>query len=100
MTTPFDISFFGNTKVRRERDLTPHQKAVLKVARLLGGFTDEELVRVAKVVTPALAPNFPRLSSSGIRTRRKELVTLGWLTQSPLAGTTKRGRRCQRWEVV
>lgn len=79
--------------------LTPHQSAVLRVARFLRGFTDHELVRFYHGMR-SLDPTLPRQTESGIRTRRKELQGAGKLALSPLKGTTPSGGRCKRWEVV
>lgn len=79
--------------------LTPHQGAVLRVARFLRGFTDTELVAFYHGMRK-LDPSLPRQTDSGIRTRRKELMQAGKLALSPIKGTTPSGGRCNRWEVV
>lgn len=79
--------------------LTPHQGAVLRVARFLRGFTDTELVAFYHGMRK-LDPSLPRQTDSGIRTRRKELMQAGKLALSPITGTTPSGGRCNRWEVV
>jgi hypothetical protein len=79
--------------------LTPHQRAVHRVAGVLGGFTDEELVRTYEALVKLHLPQIPRQTASGIRTRRKELVTMRQIHQSPLQGTTRAGGRCKKWEV-
>lgn len=40
------------------------------------------------------------IRDSGARTRRKELVVLGFVEQSPINGRTESGRTCKSWRLT
>jgi hypothetical protein len=65
---------------------------VLATARLIGSFTDPEL----QVRVRAMYPD-QRFSDSGVRTRRSELVTLGFIEDSGKRITLPTGRKAIVW---
>lgn len=80
--------------------LSPGQRDVLRVAGLLRGFSDEELVNAYTAIRATRTVPLARLTASSIRTRRTELVASRHLRRSPVRGITSTGRRCDLWEVV
>lgn len=65
---------------------------ILEIIRTEGPLTDEELLELFERRHPATA------SPSGIRTRRKELVDMGYLEDSGQRATTKAGRQTAIWQ--
>jgi hypothetical protein len=83
---------------RAKRNLTQKQRNVLDGLRTLAraGATqvmDEELVAHMAVVMPGL-------TQSSVRTRRKELVALGYVKDSGRKGETSAGGKSIRWELT
>lgn len=74
-------------------DLTKGQKIVMAAFRVRNSMTDDELI--AQVVALGL-----KLSPSGCRSRRKELVELGILRDSGVKEKTQSKRLTTVWEVV
>jgi len=74
-------------------DLTKGQKVVMAAFRVRNSMTDDELI--AQVVALGL-----KLSPSGCRSRRKELVELGILRDSGVKEKTQSKRLTTVWEVV
>jgi hypothetical protein len=74
--------------------LTASQSAVLEVLKERGPLPDHALVPLVQHVYGE------RMSSSGVRTRRNELVTLGKVQQSKDEITMPSGRKAAVWEVV
>lgn len=76
------------------RDIRASQKQVFDLlATLVGGATDDELIRYARRCGVMQ-------SDSGLRTRRAELVRLGLVRDSGRRGYTALLRRSIIWEVV
>jgi len=75
----------------------PSQAAVLYVLRTNGPITDTGLIGVYQLY--ARADVLPQQSESGIRTRRKELVTAG-LVRAAGRVTLPSGRAAITWECV
>lgn len=74
-------------------DLTKGQKIVMAAFRHKNAMTDEELInQVAEL-------NF-KLSPSGCRSRRKELVDLEILRDSGVRAKTAHNRQTVVWEIV
>jgi hypothetical protein len=65
---------------------------ILELIRTEGPLTDEELLELFERRHPASA------TPSGIRTRRKELVDMGYLEDSGQRGTTRAGRQAAIWQ--
>lgn len=82
-------------------NITATQTAILK---LLGAFamTDEQLVwhYEQQIRMGADARDFPRASASGIRSRRAELVRLGFVKDSGKRTKIASGRNAIIWEHV
>lgn len=74
-------------------DLTKGQKVVMSAFRVRNNMTDDELI--AQVVALGL-----KLSPSGCRSRRKELVELGLLRDSGVKAKTASGRQTIVWELI
>jgi hypothetical protein len=80
------------------RTLTVNQRAVLRHLRINGPMTDEKLVdsytpsMVGCVPVPIQAP-------SGLRTRRHELVELGYIVWDGSFQTTRFGRKTAVWRA-
>lgn len=73
-------------------DLTKGQKIVMSAFRVKSAMTDEELInQVAKLGL--------KLSPSGCRSRRKELVELGFLRDSGVKEQTAAHRGTIVWEI-
>ena len=68
------------------------QAFILGILATVGPLTDEEINREVK-------RRAVRMSDSGIRTRRSELVTQGRVEDSGLRRTTESGRRTIVWRV-
>lgn len=80
-------------------NLTKQRSFVLNVLRLLGPMTDEELVRRATGMAEWQEDQV-RVSPSGVRTRRHELVAQGQVRDTGQRVTTRSGRRAIVWEVA
>lgn len=74
-------------------DLNKSQKIVMSAFRTRNSMTDEELV--LQVVKIGL-----KLSQSGCRSRRKELVVMGVLRDSGVREKTAAGRSTTVWELI
>lgn len=74
-------------------DLTKGQKIVMSAFRVNNNMTDDELI--AQVIDLKL-----KLSPSGCRSRRKELVELGLLRDSGAKAKTASGRQTIIWELI
>jgi hypothetical protein len=74
-------------------DLTKGQKIVMSAFRTTNSMTDDELI--AQVARLGL-----KLSPSGCRSRRKELVELGILRDSGTKALTASKRTTTVWELV
>ena len=74
--------------------MTTSQAAVLAVLSEHGPLPDHALVPLVQHVAGH------RMSSSGIRTRRNELVTMGKVKQSPTDIKMPSGRFASTWEVI
>ena len=86
-------------------DLRERQYAVLKVLRKrpAAGFTDEELVDLYNGYArmwQSRSDVYPPQSPSGIRTRRSELVRLGFVEWSGERRVMTTGRLARVWCVV
>lgn len=81
-------------------DIRQSQYAVLKVLRKRSaqGFTDEELVAAYEVFAGGNRA-YPYQSTSGIRTRRSELVRLGLVEDSGVKRVMTTGRMARVWRV-
>jgi hypothetical protein len=77
-------------------ELTPNQRAVKAVLRLIGESLDEDLVREYQRRFKAL--QLPRQSDSGVRSRRSELSRHGDLTEGAKKRMTT-GRLGRTWVV-
>jgi hypothetical protein len=74
--------------------LTESQEAVLSVLKAHGPLPDHALVPLVQHVAGH------RISSSGVRTRRNELVALGKARQSKNEIKMPSGRHAHTWEAV
>jgi hypothetical protein len=72
----------------RVHDITGAQQRVLEVLKAHGPLTDEQLVDL-----------LPRMSPSGVRSRRSELVERRLVRDSGVTTTTKLNRRTIIWEI-
>lgn len=79
---------------RSVKDLRRSQWEVYRAFQRLGKMTDEELLSEYQYVSAH------KQSDSGLRTRRKELVDLGWLRDTGERKTTYAGRSTIVWEAV
>lgn len=77
--------------------VTEGQMAVYSEFRMYGPMTDEQLIRALSVRAES-CPD-ARLSDSGARSRRSELVRLGMLKDSGRRGVTASGRQTIIWCV-
>jgi hypothetical protein len=95
-------------KARRTDPATSHQAAASvkmgdthnRILTILadGGATDEELYAVWQV--KVLDQGWPRVSQSGVRSRRSELVRKGKVVDSGEKGRTVAGRACTIWRLA
>lgn len=76
------------------KNINETQQEVLRVMGLLGPVTDEKLVNTFQFYSKT------KISPSGIRSRRAELVTKGLVEATALTGTTVSGRRATVWRTV
>lgn len=74
-------------------DLTKGQKIVMAAFRVRNSMTDEELIDLVAELNLKLSP-------SGCRSRRKELVELGILRDSGVKALTAHKRTTTVWEIV
>lgn len=77
-------------------NVTKGQQTVLYEFRLYGPMTDEQLIEALAVRTTSCPE--ARLSDSGARSRRAELVAKGFLKDSGRRQTTRAGRQTIVWE--
>lgn len=80
--------------------LTPHQDAVYRVLCFTGRQTDQQLVAAYQAIRGTRTVPLPDQTDSGLRTRRKELSTLGLVAAYPAPGLSRSGRRATQWEVI
>lgn len=78
---------------RRGVSLTDNQAVVYDVLKQHGPLPDHALVPIAQHVEKV------HQTSSGIRTRRAELVAAGLVRQSPVKITMPSGRKAKVWAV-
>jgi hypothetical protein len=78
------------------RDIRESQQYVLSLFRKFGPMTDE---RLALHIAEDQAPHV-KLSPSGIRTRRSELVSLILLRFTGRVETISTGRKAKVWEAI
>lgn len=79
-------------------DLRPSQDAVLRILRGLIQATDPELVAAYR--RAVVRGEVPPQSSSGIRTRRRELVEARRVTATSVRVRQESGRCAQVWRVT
>lgn len=84
---------------RSVKSIRPRQRAVLAVLAERP-MTDVELVEVYGYRHRADADRYPRQSESGLRTRRAELVTLGYVEDSTTTRRLESGRRAIVWTTT
>lgn len=87
---------------RAARGLTDKQLAVLEAYQMSPtALTHETLVELyrARRHQLAVAAWYPTLTDSSVRTRSRELVTLGYVELVDDYGRTAAGGRAQRWRV-
>lgn len=77
-------------------NLTKGQRAVLSEFRMYGTLTDEQLIQALQVRATS-CPD-AKLSDSGARSRRAELVAAGMLIDSGQRGLTAAGRKTVVWQ--
>lgn len=82
------------------KELTKKQEAVLEVFDRLGPLYDERLVQAYDDLHEYDPARWPEQSESGIRSRRAELVTLGYLRDSGVRAITRSKRGTTVWEPV
>jgi hypothetical protein len=92
-----ETSFWAAASVT---DLTQKQKAVIDILRRLGGEATDETIRNRYEASHDFNEGFPQQSESGLRTRRKELVTRGDIRDSGRKRKLKSGRLAVVWEIV
>lgn len=83
----------SHAAARSTRDTGTIRARILELIRTEGPLTDEELLELYA----RRHPDTPA-SPSGIRTRRKELVEMGYLEDSGQRATTKAGRQTAIWQ--
>lgn len=79
-------------------NLTKGQRAVLAEFRLYHLLTDEQLIAALSVRARSCID--AKLSDSGARSRRAELVAAGMVRDSGQRSTTQAGRKTVVWEYV
>lgn len=79
-------------------NLTRGQRAVLAEFRLYKQLTDEQLIEVLAIRASSCID--AKLSDSGARSRRAELVAAGLVRDSGLRGQTVSGRKTIVWQYV
>lgn len=79
---------------RRGVSLTDNQAVVFDVLKQHGPLPDHALVPIAQHVEKV------HQTSSGIRTRRAELVAAGLVAESPVKITMPSGRKARVWAVA
>jgi hypothetical protein len=85
---------------RSVTNLRPRQVAVLDLVLLLCPVTDPDLVEAYQTRSRIDPDRYPRQSESGIRTRRSELVTLGYVEDSTHRATLPTGRKATMWTAT
>lgn len=78
--------------------LRKSQDAVLRVLKAYGPLDDLDLIQQYSELE--YASGLPQQSESGLRTRRKELVDLGFVADSGLKSTMPSGRRAILWAAI
>lgn len=79
-------------------NLTKGQRAVLAEFRMYRTMTDEQLIEALRIRATS-CPD-ARLSDSGARSRRAELVTAGMVQDSGLRELTASGRKTVVWQYT
>ena len=82
------------------RNMTQTHERLLSLIKTGGDTTDEELYRRWQQVREDLDAGWPPISTSGLRTRRKELVEMGLVVDSGRRGRTATGRACVIWRLA
>jgi hypothetical protein len=77
--------------------MTENRTAVLNLFRQRGEMTDEEFVSTYLLLSKVTVPE---QSESGLRTRRSELVKMGWIEDSGETRVNATGRNCIVWRAV
>lgn len=77
-----------------------HQRILVMLGNHPGGATDEELLEEWAGNTGSRYVAWPKITASGLRTRRKELVDMGKVVDSGHKGTTAAGRACVIWRLA
>lgn len=89
----------SHAAARSVTDLTAKQTAVLTLLRDFGPLTDLELVEKYGTAAQGFPGVFPRQSTSGLRTRRHELVDRGLVVEHDKVRLPS-GRMAIRWKVA
>jgi len=76
------------------RNISETHAIIMDVFSSKGPLTDEQLIAIIR-----RAPDV-RVSDSGIRSRRSELVKLGKIREHNQNGRTTSGRKCTVWEIA
>lgn len=78
------------------QNMTEKREAILHIFKVRSSMTDFELMEVYQEMQEFL----PVQSESGIRTRRSELVQMGFLKDSGERKPNENGRSCVVWTLV
>jgi hypothetical protein len=104
LTEPVLVAPTRRTDPQTSRDaaatvnITKGQQAVLAEFRLYRTLTDEQLIEALRIRATSCPE--ARLSDSGARSRRAELVTKGLLIDSGHRGRTQAGRATIVWALA
>lgn len=98
MTEPYAVARSTDPQTsweaaRSVKDIRKSQQQVLQVFRRHGALSDEAMILRASIAGV-------NQSHSGLRTRRKELVVLGFVRDSGRRDKTESGRFTIVWELV
>lgn len=80
------------------RTLTVNQRAVLRHLRINGAMTDEQLVDTYQPSVGGCVP-VPNQAPSGLRTRRHELVEMGYVVWDGTFQISRFGRKTAVWRA-
>lgn len=97
----FDKSSYRDTSLAAYDSVTnisEKQYAVLRVLKFIVKGSDESIAGM--YTNRELFPDLPQQSSSGLRTRRSELVTQGLVRDSGLRSRTPSNRIAVMWEIT